>query len=146
VHTWWRDAAAAGRLLRDGTVDLAQLPASTVAALGRAGAPVEGVVPREGTTGRIESWLIGARAPHPVCAYRFLDWVGSPAAQALVADVGGRSPVSARSCDVLGRSRCRALHVGEDAYLDAVRFVRAPEEPTDLREWEATWTAVRAGR
>ncbi len=142
VRSRWRDPDAAGRLLRDGAVDLAQLPASTVAALQRGGAPVEGVVPREGTTGQIESWLLGARAPHRVCAYRFLDWIGSPAAQVLVSEVGGRAPVSTGACDLLGQPRCRALHVGDDAFLRSVRFVRTPEEPTDLREWQAAWAAV----
>ncbi len=48
------------------------------ATLKAAKVPVSGLVPREGVTGWIDSWMVAAKDKHPNCAYRWLQYASTP--------------------------------------------------------------------
>ncbi len=149
VHSYWTSSGHVTRLFATRAVDLAAVPAATVAAMRRSGLPVEATVPAEGATGWIYSWMLARSARHPVCAYRFLRYVLTPAAQARVVERTGRAPANVEACDVLGAERCRELHGKERAWSRVVRFARTPDEPTGVREWQQAWASAvgrRTGR
>ncbi len=44
--------------------------------------PVEAVLPKEGSTGWSDTWMISSQAKNPNCAYLWLDYIISPEANA----------------------------------------------------------------
>ena len=70
--------------------------------LKKAGMNVKEVLPKEGVTGWSDSWMLSKNAKHPICAYKYMNYVTSPATQAKVADVTGYSPANTKTCAVVG--------------------------------------------
>jgi spermidine/putrescine-binding protein len=117
---------------------LALAPSTTAAALAREGKTVAVTLPREGTTGWFETWQVTARAPHPVCAYRWLNATTAPEAQAsLTGD--GLSPANGDACSLPGPFRCERLGLATADAIDRVAFARTPVEPTSLGAWQQAW-------
>ena len=46
---------------------------------------VSAIVPKEGSTGWSDTWMISAKAAHPDCAYEWMNWIVSPKVNAQVA-------------------------------------------------------------
>ena len=44
-------------------------------------------MPEEGSTGWSDTWMVAAKAKHPNCAYKWMDWIVSPEVNAQVARV-----------------------------------------------------------
>ena len=40
-----------------------------------AGAPVADTIPSQGATGWADTWMLATKAPHPNCAYKWMQWV-----------------------------------------------------------------------
>ena len=41
-------------------------------------APVESLLPKEGSTGWSDTWMVGAKSEHKTCAYKLIDHLVSP--------------------------------------------------------------------
>ena len=51
--------------------------------------PVKEIIPKEGATGWLDTWMLSAKAKHPNCAYAWYTYISSPKVQALQAvDLG----------------------------------------------------------
>jgi putative spermidine/putrescine transport system substrate-binding protein len=111
--------------------------------LKKAGMNVGEVLPKEGVTGWSDSWMISAKARHPVCAYKYMNYVTSPAVQAKVADVTAYSPANTKTCAVVGAARCKALHITDTKYYDTIKYWETPTAPTNYRQWTDAWAEVR---
>ena len=85
--------------------------------LKKAGMNVKEVLPKEGVTGWSDSWMLSKNAKHPICAYKYMNYVTSPTTQAKVADVTGYSPANTKTCEVVGAKRCKDLHIPDDQVL-----------------------------
>ena len=46
--------------------------------LKKAGLNVKEVLPKEGVTGWSDSWMLSKKAKHPICAYKYMNYVTSP--------------------------------------------------------------------
>ena len=64
-------------------------------------------LPREGAPGEVDLWMLGANAPHPGCAYRWMRYASGARVQAQVARFYGATPVNADACGLLGRRPAR---------------------------------------
>ncbi|MEA2155148.1 MAG: putative spermidine/putrescine transport system substrate-binding protein [Solirubrobacteraceae bacterium] len=111
--------------------------------LRKAGLNVREVLPKEGVTGWSDSWMISAKAKHPVCAYKYMNYVTSPKVQAKVADVTAYSPANTKTCAVVGKARCNQLHITDTKYYDTIKYWETPTAPTNYRQWTDTWAEVR---
>src|SRR3954453_12089105 len=60
--------------------------------------PIETVLPKEGSTGWSDTWMIGAKAKHPNCMYKWMTHIISPKANADVAEWFGEAPANKKSC------------------------------------------------
>ncbi|HEX4623316.1 MAG TPA: ABC transporter substrate-binding protein, partial [Solirubrobacteraceae bacterium] len=89
--------------------------------LKKAGMNVKEVLPKEGVTGWSDSWMLSKNAKHPICAYKYMNYVTSPATQAKVADVTGYSPANTKTCAVVGATRCNDLHITDAKYYDTIK-------------------------
>jgi putative spermidine/putrescine transport system substrate-binding protein len=111
--------------------------------LRKAGMNVGEVLPKEGVTGWSDSWMIAAKAKHPVCAYKWMNYVTSPDVQKKVADVTAYSPANQKACEAVGAERCKELHIRDQKYYDTIKYWKTPVEPTDYRQWSDAWAEVR---
>ncbi|MEA2218021.1 MAG: putative spermidine/putrescine transport system substrate-binding protein [Solirubrobacteraceae bacterium] len=111
--------------------------------LRKAGLNVVEVLPKEGVTGWSDSWMISTKARHPICAYKYMNYVTSPKVQAKVADVTAYSPANTKTCAVVGPARCKALHITDSRYYDTIKYWQTPTAPTNYRQWTDAWAEVR---
>ena len=50
--------------------------------LKKAGMNVKEVIPKEGVTGWSDSWMLSKKAKHPICAYKYMNYISTPEIQA----------------------------------------------------------------
>jgi putative spermidine/putrescine transport system substrate-binding protein len=123
-----------------------------VDALAKAGQPVASASPSQGTTGEVDSWMMGANPPDPNCMYQWLNWSVSEFVQRLVAAWLGVAPANPAACDALGSKFCGAYHADDPAYLDNVAFQQLPvadcgngkKNCMTLSDWQNAWARVRS--
>jgi putative spermidine/putrescine transport system substrate-binding protein len=111
--------------------------------LRKAGMNVGEVLPKEGVTGWSDSWMLSKKAKHPICAYKWMNYVTSPQTQAKVADVTAYSPANQKTCDVVGPKRCKELHIRDQKYYSTIKYWQTPVSPTNYRQWSDAWAEVR---
>ena len=76
--------------------------------------------PKEGATGWSDTWMIGAKSPHPNCAYVWMNYIVSPTVQAQVAEWFGEAPANVKSCaDTADKAHCDTFHAEDTAYWKA---------------------------
>ncbi len=118
------------------------------------GTKVEGIKPIEGSTGWSDTWMISSKAKHPNCAYKWMDHIISPKANAGVAEWFGEAPSNAKSCDLTAdKNHCATFHANDDAYWSDVYYWNTPTEAcldgrTDVKcvpyaEWVKAWSSLR---
>ena len=61
-------------------------------------APVEVTLPKEGSTGWSDTWMVSSKAANPNCAYLWMNHIISPKANAQVAEWFGEAPANKLSC------------------------------------------------
>ncbi|RCG33359.1 extracellular solute-binding protein [Sphaerisporangium album] len=117
-------------------------------------APVEAVLPKEGATGWSDTWMVAAEAKHPNCAYKWLDWIISPKANAQVAEWFGEAPSNKEACaQTSDKKFCDTFHATDEAYFEKVHFWTTPiaqclDGRTDVKckdyaEWTRAWTEIK---
>ncbi|MEV0380419.1 ABC transporter substrate-binding protein [Nonomuraea sp. NPDC050643] len=117
-------------------------------------APVEAVLPKEGATGWSDTWMVAAKAAHPNCAYKWLDWIISPKANAQVAEYFGEAPSNAKACqETADAKHCDTFHATDETYFSKVHYWttpiaqcldgRADVTCKDYAEWTRAWTEIK---
>ncbi|MEV5513238.1 ABC transporter substrate-binding protein [Streptomyces flaveolus] len=118
------------------------------------GAKVKTVIPEEGTTGWSDTWMVSAKAKHPNCAYKWLDWIVSPEVNAQVAEYFGEAPANSKSCELTSdKNFCATYHAADEAYWKDTAFWNTPIEQcldgrTDVTcvpyaKWVQAWTEIK---
>ncbi|MFU8850508.1 ABC transporter substrate-binding protein [Micromonospora sp. SL1-18] len=117
-------------------------------------APVEAILPEEGATGWSDTWMVSAKAKHPNCAYRWMDHIVSPKANAAVAEWFGEAPANRLACaETADKNHCATYHAEDEAYYEKVWFWSTPvaqcldgrKDVTckDYAAWTQAWTTVK---
>ncbi len=117
-------------------------------------APVEATLPKEGATGWSDTWMVAAGAKNPGCAYRWLDWIISPKANAQVAEYFGEAPSNAKSCqETADPGHCATFHATDEEYFSKVYYWTTPIAQCldgrtgvtckDYAEWTRAWTEIK---
>jgi putative spermidine/putrescine transport system substrate-binding protein len=121
-----------------------------------AGAPIASVVPSEGATGWADTTMMHVNAPHPNCAYMWLEWSLNPKLQGDLAAWFGSVPSVPAACEgneLLGEEGCTTNGFEN---FDRIQFWRTPtatcqDGRTDVQcvpyyEWVTSYIAVIGGR
>ncbi|WP_405140533.1 extracellular solute-binding protein [Sphaerisporangium sp. NBC_01403] len=158
ARTYWKDPIDALQGFAGASVRLGRALPYQLDILRRAGRPLK-AVGGEPTTGWVDSWMLSAQAAAPNCAYRWLDWISSPAAQQQAAAWNGLAPANPSACGYRGdesrkyshaeraRRVCDAYRVKDKAWIKKISFAVRPArdcggghgECTDYAEWAARW-------
>jgi putative spermidine/putrescine transport system substrate-binding protein len=116
--------------------------------------PVEVTLPKEGSTGWSDTWMVGSQSPNKNCAYAWLDHIISPEANAAVAEYFGESPANPKACDLTAdKNHCKVYHAGDADYAEQIWYWTTPIEEcidgrteatcTDYGDWTQAWTEVK---
>jgi putative spermidine/putrescine transport system substrate-binding protein len=111
----------------------------------------EVVLPKEGTTGWSDTWMISSQAANPNCAYAWLDYIASPEANAQATGYFGEAPSSEAACEF--REDCEAFHAGDADYASQIWYWSTPiadcldgrtdVECTDYAAWTTAWQEIK---
>jgi putative spermidine/putrescine transport system substrate-binding protein len=115
--------------------------------------PVKTVLPKEGATGWSDTWMIAAKAKHPNCMYKWMDWIVSPKVNAEVAEWFGEAPSNPKSCaETAVKDHCETFHASDQAYFDKVKYWTTPRKECgddrgavckDYSAWVQAWTEIK---
>jgi putative spermidine/putrescine transport system substrate-binding protein len=122
-----------------------------VSALKAAKFPIGSVVPTEGATGWADTWMLAAKAPHPNCAYMWMQYISTPQVQAEQAVSYGETPDNSQACaymDKLQAGSCAQYHANAPAsYLAQISLWKTPLATCDngqndcvpYASWVSAW-------
>ncbi len=117
------------------------------------GQPIASVVPKEGATGWADTTMMHVDAPHPNCAYMWLEHSINPKLQGDLAAWFGSVPVVLDACRgnaLLGDQGCEVNGLGD---FERIQFWRTPvtrcatqDECVPYYRWVTDYIAVLGGR
>jgi putative spermidine/putrescine transport system substrate-binding protein len=115
---------------------------------------VKTLLPKEGSTGWSDTWMIAKAAKHPNCMYKWMDYIISPKANADVTVYFGEAPVSAAACaeaEKQSPGHCAAFHADDETYFKQIWYWNTPSKTcldgrgdicTTFDDWTQAWTNI----
>jgi putative spermidine/putrescine transport system substrate-binding protein len=116
--------------------------------------PVKDLIPIQGATGWADTWMLSAKAKHPNCAYKWVNWVSTPKVQAQQAISFGETPANTKACpemEKIQKGSCSQYHANApSAYFDSIKFWKTPvtecgngeNNCMDYSAWQQKWTEI----
>jgi putative spermidine/putrescine transport system substrate-binding protein len=116
-------------------------------------APVAVVLPKEGSTGWSDTWMISAKAKHPNCMYLWMNEIISPKANAAATEFFGEAPANPKACAFTAdKNQCTTFHADDEAYFSKIWYWTTPVKDcidgrgpicTDYAAWTKAWTELK---
>ena len=114
---------------------------------------VAAVMPAGGTTGWADTWMVTSMAKNPTCAYKWLNYITSPAVNAQVAESFGEAPANSQACaKTVDPKFCATFHADDQAYWQNVHYWTTPTahclDNSDRAcvpypQWVAAWNRIK---
>lgn len=113
------------------------------------------VLPKEGSTGWSDAWMISAQAKNPNCAYLWMDYASSAEVNGAIAMNFGMAPANGAFCDSSeeAKAHCEYYHATDEKYYEQVWFWTTPVEQcidgrtdvtcTNFQQWTEAWLTVK---
>lgn len=153
VWQYWQDPEQQVHDFRQQTLALSTGWGYTARALQRQGISVRTVIPREGATGWVDSWMLHSQAAHPVCAYQWMAYALRPRVQAMVAEWYGANPANAQACALRGPAGESVCDDSQHKRFADLHFWRTPQancasQPrcVPYATWAKDYARIVAGR
>ncbi|MGI5321900.1 ABC transporter substrate-binding protein [Actinomadura nitritigenes] len=154
IGEYWSDYTKAVQSFKSGDTVLGTTWQVITNYVEAAKAPVKAIVPKEGSTGWSDTWMVAAKAKHPNCAYQWMNYIVSPKANAQVAEWFGEAPANAKACqETADKTFCDTFHATDETYFSKVRFWTTPiaqcldgrkdVKCVDYSKWTQAWTAIK---
>jgi putative spermidine/putrescine transport system substrate-binding protein len=155
VKRYWNYAADQITDFKNGDVSVGSTWPYQTLTLQAGKTPVKDLIPREGTTGWADTWMLASKAPHPNCAYKWMAYVTTPPVEAKQAIVFGETPVTPLACPFMNKLQagsCAQYHLNAPAaYLKSIHFWKVPiadcgwggrKDCVDFTAWQQAWTTI----
>ncbi|TXN29928.1 ABC transporter substrate-binding protein [Lacisediminihabitans profunda] len=115
---------------------------------------VDTVVPKEGATGWSDTWMVSAKAKHPNCMYKWMDYITSAKANAQVAEWFGEAPAQTLACkQTSDPAFCTTFHALDSAYASKIHYWTTPQKQcvdgsgksdcTTYAQWVDAWQKIK---
>lgn len=111
------------------------------------------VLPKEGSTGWSDTWMVSSKAKNPNCMYKWMDWITSPEINAQVAEYFGEAPAQTKACEFTSdKSFCDTYHATDAAYAEKISYWTTPQKQcvdgsgdncTAYNEWVDKWQQIK---
>jgi len=118
-------------------------------------APVASVIPKEGATGWLDTWMLSSKAKHPNCAYKWFQYISTPKVQAQQATNYGETPVNSKACPFMNKlvaGSCKQYFANApESYYRSIKFWKTPladcgngkKDCMDYTKWVQAWTQIK---
>jgi putative spermidine/putrescine transport system substrate-binding protein len=116
-------------------------------------AKVNAIVPKEGSTGWSDTWMVSTKAQHPNCMYKWMDWITSPKVNAQAAEWFGEAPGQTLACaETADPKHCDTYHATDAEYADQIAYWTTPTRNCgdargsvckDYAAWTQAWTEIK---
>ncbi len=154
IKKYWDLASQEISLFQNGAVVAGAAWPYQTNTLKAAGAKVADTIPSEGATGWADTWLLATNAPHPNCAYKWMQWVTTPKVQAEEAMYFGETPANTQACALMDKIQaggCAQYHANApESYFSTIKFWKTPlatcdngkNDCVDFTQWQSAWTQI----
>ncbi len=153
VNRYWHDVALQiDDFTKEGTVASSSWPYQ-VHLLQMEGKPIASVIPQEGATGWADTTMMHVNAPHPNCAYLWMEHSLNPKVQGDVAAWFGSVPAVPAACkgnELLTDTGCAANGFND---FEKIYFWKTPTEGdcggepcVPYSEWVSAYNAIKGGQ
>jgi putative spermidine/putrescine transport system substrate-binding protein len=152
VGEWWTDYAKQIQSFANKDSVVGTSWPLQVQLLGADNQPVEGIKPKEGTTGWSDTWMIASNAQNPNCMYLWMDHMMAPKTQATVAEGFGEAPANLKACELTKNpDHCTQYHADDPSWWEDVYYWDTPTEDcggeggtcVTQEDWRNAWTEIR---
>jgi putative spermidine/putrescine transport system substrate-binding protein len=118
--------------------------------------PVKELIPKEGATSWLDTWMLSAKSKNTDCAYKWYRYISSPQVQALQGATWGETPVNKKACpfmNKIAKGSCAIYHAAEAVgYYRSLYFWKTPvadcgngkKDCMDYSKWVDAWTKIKA--
>ena len=156
IKKYWSTPADNAELISSGDAWLGPTWPVTTGSLVAKKAPVKELIPKEGATSWLDTWMLSAKSKQIDCAYKWYRYISSPSVQALQGVTWGETPVNKKACrfmEKLAKGSCAIYHAdGPDAYYKSLYFWKTPvadcgngkKDCMDYAKWVDAWTKIKA--
>jgi putative spermidine/putrescine transport system substrate-binding protein len=118
------------------------------------GQPIASVIPEEGATGWADTTMMHVDAPHPNCAYKWMEWSLNPKLQGDLAAWFGSVPAVPEACKGNALLTDEGCDINGFGNFDRIKFWKTPttdcgdgrKECIPYHEWVTNYIAVIGGR
>ena len=154
IGEYWADYTKEVQAFESGTSVIGttwQVIANTIGAENKV--QVNTVLPKEGSTGWSDTWMISSKAAHPNCMYKWMNWISSPEVNAQVAEYFGEAPAQTKACELTkDASHCDIYHATDEKYAAEIHYWTTPQKQcvdgsgdgcTAYNEWVDKWQQIK---
>ena len=154
VSEYWSDYTKEVQAFESGTSVIGtawQVIANTIATDNKV--HVSTVLPKEGSTGWSDTWMVSSKAAHPNCMYKWMDWITSPKVNAQVAEYFGEAPAQTKACAfTTQKDFCDVYHATDEGYAAQLHYWTTPQKQcvdgsgatcTAYDEWVSKWQQIK---
>ncbi len=155
VKKYWATAADQIDLFKSGGSTLGASWPYQLSTLIAAKAPVASTIPKEGATGWLDTWMLSAKAKHPNCGYKWMQYITTPLRQAQQAVYYGETPVNRKACSFMNKlakgSCTQYFAAAPESYYRSIKFWKTPiadcgtgkKDCMDYTKWVQAWTNIK---
>ena len=116
---------------------------------------IKGTLPKEGSTGWYDAWMISSSAANPNCAYLWMDYVSSPEVNGQIATTFGMAPANGAWCESSeeAKAHCEQYNATNEEYFSKIWPWTTPIEQcvdgrtdvkcTSFQDWTDAWLTVK---
>ena len=114
---------------------------------------IKAILPKEGSTGWSDTWMISSKAKNPNCMYLWMNHIISPEANAAATEYFGEAPSSKEACNfTANKDHCTNFHADDEEYFDQIYYWKTPQADCgddrgevckDYSEWTQAWTEIK---
>lgn len=113
------------------------------------------VLPKEGSTGWSDAWMLAADAAHPNCGYAWMDYTSAPDVNGQIAMNFGMAPANGAFCELSdeAKAHCDYYNATDEEYYGQVWFWTTPIDQcldgrtevtcTNYQDWTSAWATVK---
>ncbi|MEO3760306.1 ABC transporter substrate-binding protein [Mycobacterium sp. B14F4] len=154
IGEYWSDYTKEVQAFESGTSVIGttwQVIANTIGAGNKV--QVNTVLPKEGSTGWSDTWMVSAKAAHPNCMYKWMDWISSPEINAQVAEFFGEAPANTKACEYTTEMDfCDIYHATDEGFASQIHYWITPQKEcvdgsgddcTAYAEWVDKWQQIK---
>jgi len=156
IKKYWVGSPDNAELISSGDAWLGPTWPITTGSLLAKKVPVKELIPKEGATSWLDTWMLSKKSKNVDCAYKWFRYISSPSVQALQGTTWGETPVNSKACPLmnkLSKGSCAIYHANEPlSYYRSLYFWKTPiadcgngkKDCMDYSKWVDAWTKIKA--